>query len=50
MKSDGLKMSEEAVELLANAGFDTPALPDRGQGEPLFIHELIVFPAPRNPG
>jgi hypothetical protein len=43
-------MSEEIVELLVNAGFDAPALPERGQGEPLSIHELVDFPAPRNPG
>jgi hypothetical protein len=38
-------MSEEAVAVLAAAGFEATALPERGQGEPLFIHELIVFPA-----
>jgi hypothetical protein len=31
---------------LVQAGYDAPALPAPGQGEPLFIHDLVHFPTP----
>jgi hypothetical protein len=50
MDPDGLKLSPAAFDALVDADFDAPALPARGQHEPLFIHDLVVPPVLRNPG
>jgi hypothetical protein len=45
--ADGLTLSPAALDVLADARFDAPALPALGQVGPLFIHELVDFPAPQ---
>jgi hypothetical protein len=50
MDADGLKVSDEAVAELAPPSMLRSDLVGAGQGEPLFIHGLVVFPTARNAG